>query len=67
MSKKCITIWESWSLKNKCWMHNHIENGWSKDDIPKVKTDSKEQKSWKGQKWNKEFGWLIDSVVLEKI
>ncbi len=52
--RKKVTIWESWNHKEKKWQHNHIEDGWVDGDIPGPK------KAWKGQKWLKRLGWIVD-------
>ncbi len=58
-----ITIWYRWNVKKKVWLHNHIHEGWSSLDAPLPKNE-KQAKAWKGAKWQKHWGNLLNGKVL---
>ena len=63
-----ITIWEAevFCKKDKVYKfeHNHIENGWSKEDTPNPCFVNQE-KAWKNQKWRKSYGYLTEDNVVK--
>jgi hypothetical protein len=65
-----ITIWEAETFcrKDKVlkFKHNHIENGWSKEDSPKAEFVNQE-KAWKTQKWRKFYGYLMEDNVVKGV
>lgn len=58
-----VTIWYRWNVNKKVWLHNHIEEGWSSLDAPLPKSE-KQAKVWKGAKWQKHWGNLLNGKVL---
>lgn len=44
---------------------NHIQDGWSETEKPlPVNRAFTNQIAWQNHPWRKEFGWLIDGIVV---
>lgn len=59
---KEITIWERYNVKKKQWEHNHISDGFAKEDKP-IPVSDNQKKAWKKAEWRKQMALLINNVV----
>lgn len=62
MSKQ-ITIWKRWDDKKKKFMHNHIEDGHSRNDLP-TPIHEKQRSAWDEILWEKSWGFLKDGKII---
>lgn len=60
-----VTIWNKWNPKSETYEHNHIQSGHIVGEYPlPLGKNFKGQKSWKSNKWQKEFGFLLKGYKL---
>ena len=52
-----ITIWKKYSVGDRVFLHNHIEDGWLDSNTPTILFKS--QNVWKNERWEKNFGYLL--------
>lgn len=62
-----ITIWSTISEEGNV-KHNHIQNGHVEGGFPlPLKPEFTNQRAWAKMEWKKEFGYLVNNVVLRSV
>lgn len=60
---KEITIWERMDRKKE-FKHNHISDGFYKDELAPKAIDKKQEKIWKNATWRKVKAYLENGKVI---